>query len=295
MDTRKIRALLQTARYGSINKAAEQLGYTQSGLTYLLNTLETELSVPLLQRGRNGVQLTSEAHGLLPYMENILKAEKVFDQQVLRKRSQDNVVRIGCYSSVAISWLPPVIKEFNRIYPDVAIDLKIGNMSILSRLENDEIEVGIVDENIRGEFEWEFLQDDYICVYLPRDYPQTSRESLSMKDLEQLPCVFPSYESRDFVSALWGDEAFHFKTQFTVNTLSGSDILQLVSSGLGVTFLSRLCAVVCPPDIKILPIEPAIIRPLGIIRKPNRILSPMTHHFLKLLREYLGQEQSQSK
>lgn len=288
MDTRKIQALIQTAKCGSINKAAEQLGYTSSGLTYLLNTLETELSVSLLQRGRNGVQLTSEAHSLLPYMENILKAEKVFDQQVLRKRSQDHVIRIGCFSSVAVSWFPPVINEFRQLYPDMAIDLKIGNMSILSMLENDEVEIGIVDENIRGDFEWEFLQDDYICAYMPKDHPLASRESLSIRDLEQLPCIFPSYESRDFVSALWGDQSMNFKTRLSVNTISGSDILQLVRSGLGVTFLSHLCAAECPPDIRIVPIEPAIVRPLGIIKKQNRILSPQMQHFLKMLKGYLG-------
>lgn len=289
MDTRKIQALIQTAKYGSINKAAEQLGYTPSGLTYLLNALESELSVSLLQRGRSGVSLTQEALDLLPYMENILKAEKQFNQCVTRQRSQDNTVRIGSYSSIAVSWLPPVIKRFKQLHPDVLIDLKIGNMSILSYLENDEIEIGIVDENIRGDFEWEFLQDDYLCIYLPREHPLACRESLSITELENIPCVFPSYESRDLVRGLWDNKTLNFNTQFMVNTVSGSDILQFVSSGLGATFLSRLCAVECPPNIKIIPIDPVIIRPLGIIRKKNRTLSPRVQCFLKILREYLGE------
>ena len=289
MDTRKIQALLTAAKCGSINKAAEQLGYTQSGLTYLLNTLETELSISLLRRGRNGVQLTQEALDLLPYMENILKAEKMFDQQVRQQqRPQNNVVRIGCYSSVAVSWLPPVITQFKEKYPDVSIDLKIGNMSILSMLENDEIDFGIVDQNIRGDFEWDFLQDDYLCIYLPKNYPLAARNSWSLKDLENLPCVFPSYESRDFVSAFRDNIDMNFTTQLTVNTLSGSDILQLVSNGLGVTFLSRLCAVECPPNIKVVPLEPAIIRPLGIIKKHNQPLSPLTNSFVMILKDYLG-------
>ena len=288
MDTRKIQALIQTAKYGSINKASEQLGYTQSGLTYLLNSLETELSISLLQRKKSGVQLTQEALDLLPYMENILKAQRQLEQRVIRQRSQDNAIRIGCFSSIAISWMPPVMKHFKDLYPDTIIDLKIGNTSVLSFLENDDIEVGIVDENIREDFEWEFLQDDYLCIYLPKDHPLASRKSLSITELENLPYVFPSYESRDLVRALLDDKALNFNTQFMVNTVSGSDILQFVGHGLGVTFLSRLCAIECPPNIKILPINPAIIRPLGIIKKKNRTLSPRTLCFLKILREYLG-------
>ena len=290
MDTRKIQSLIQTAKSGSINKAAEHLGYTQSGLTYLLNSLETELSIPLLQRGRSGVQLTPEAMQLLPYMENILNAEKQFHKQIKQQSPVMNRLKIGCYSSVAISWLPPVIKQFQKLYPDCSIDLKIGNMGLISMLENDEISFGIVDENIRGNFEWEFLQDDYLCVYLPKDYPQASQKTLSLKDIENLPCVLPSYESRDLLSVVLGNKSLHFNTRFTVDTLCGSDILQLVSSGLGVTFLSHLCAIECPSNIKIIPIEPTIIRPLGIIYKKNKALSPQANHFLKLLRTYLGAE-----
>lgn len=289
MDTRKIHALIETAKYGSINKAAEQLGYTSSGLTYLLNTLETELSVSLLRRSRNGVHLTSEALNLIPYMENILNAEKQFEQQVfLQQRPKDNTLRIGCYSSIAVSWLPPVITQFKEKYPDAAIELSIGNMSILSMLENDEIEIGIVDQNIKGDFEWDFLQDDYLCIYIPKKYPLAARDSLSLKDIENLPCVFPSYESRDFVSAFRDNTDMNFNHQLIVNTLNGSDILQLVSNGLGVTFLSHLCSIECPSNIKIIPIEPAIIRPLGIIRKSEKPLSPLMTSFVKMLKSYLG-------
>lgn len=289
MDTRKIHALIETAKYGSINKAADQLGYTPSGLTYLLNTFETELSIPLLRRSRNGVHLTSEALNLIPYMENILNAERQFEQQVLHQQHpKDHVLRIGCYSSIAVSWLPPVITKFREKYPDAVIELAIGNMSILSMLENDEIEIGIVDENIKGDFEWDFLQDDYLCIYIPKTYPLASSRSLSLKDIESLPCVFPSYESRDFVSAFRDNTDMTFNHSLIVNTLNGSDILQLVSNGLGVTFLSHLCSVECPANIKIIPIEPAIIRPLGIIKKQGKPLSPLMLSFVKILKNYLG-------
>ena len=163
-------------------------------------------------------------------------------------------------------------------------------MSLISMLENDDIDFAIVDEYIRSDFEWEFLQDDYLCIYLPRDYPQASQKTVTLKDLENLPCVFPSYESRDLLTAFLGNKSLHFNAAFTVDTLSGSDILQFVSNGLGVTFLFHLCAIECPPNIKIIPIEPAIIRPLGVIRKKNKTLSPPAHNFLTLLRTYLGAE-----
>lgn len=52
METAKIAALLAAAELGSISKAAENLGYTQSGVTHIVNSLEEEAGFPLLMRGQ---------------------------------------------------------------------------------------------------------------------------------------------------------------------------------------------------------------------------------------------------
>lgn len=44
MDENKLRALLTAVQCGSITKAAAQLDYTQSGMTHMMNKLETELA-----------------------------------------------------------------------------------------------------------------------------------------------------------------------------------------------------------------------------------------------------------
>ena len=72
MDIKKIRAMLVAAECGSLSSAAEKLGYTQSGLTHMMNSLESELGVNLLIRSKTGVQLSEEAKALLPYMQSLL-------------------------------------------------------------------------------------------------------------------------------------------------------------------------------------------------------------------------------
>lgn len=58
MDQNKRVALLTAIDLGNLTRAAEQLGYTQSGLSYVIKTLETELGFPLLLRSRSGVRPT---------------------------------------------------------------------------------------------------------------------------------------------------------------------------------------------------------------------------------------------
>ena len=62
MDTKKLEALAAAVQYGSFTRAAEALGYTQSGMTHMMNSLERDIGFPVLLRGRGGVRLTPGAH-----------------------------------------------------------------------------------------------------------------------------------------------------------------------------------------------------------------------------------------
>ena len=58
MDSKKISALLLAVEKGSLTSVAAELGYTQSGLTHMMNALEEELGLNLLVRSKNGVRLS---------------------------------------------------------------------------------------------------------------------------------------------------------------------------------------------------------------------------------------------
>ena len=58
MEAVKCEAFLAAAELGSLTATAELLGYTQSGVTRMIGTLEEELGFPLFLRSKKGVQLT---------------------------------------------------------------------------------------------------------------------------------------------------------------------------------------------------------------------------------------------
>ena len=65
MNTEYYRILLRTVEIGNITKAAELLGYTQSGISRIISKVEEELGTPLVHRNRTGITLRSEAEPLL--------------------------------------------------------------------------------------------------------------------------------------------------------------------------------------------------------------------------------------
>ena len=73
MSLKKYEAFVQTVRLGSLTKAAQFLGSTQSRISHVLRDLEEEYGFALLERGRGGVQLTEAGKMILPHMEAVLQ------------------------------------------------------------------------------------------------------------------------------------------------------------------------------------------------------------------------------
>ena len=124
----KIPAFLKAVEYGSFTKAAEALSYSQSGISRMIGDLEQEWNIILLERGRGGVRLTSDGLRLLPYAQNVCAEYKKLQMQVDELHGlQSGLIRIGTFSSVATHWLPNIIQQFQKDFPNIDFELLLGD------------------------------------------------------------------------------------------------------------------------------------------------------------------------
>ena len=68
MSLQKYTALLKTVELGSISRAAEQMGYTQSAVSRMIADLEEEWGIELLRRSRAGIEVSSACQKLMPVL-----------------------------------------------------------------------------------------------------------------------------------------------------------------------------------------------------------------------------------
>ena len=61
MAASKYEVLIKVAELGSLTKAAEALGYSQSNISHVISALEEEFGFPLFLRGRSGARMSSSA------------------------------------------------------------------------------------------------------------------------------------------------------------------------------------------------------------------------------------------
>ena len=152
MDIRKLYAFIETVRAGSINAAADQLGYTQSGLTYVLRSLEEELNVQLLDRTPKGIALSAKGREVFPYINSVVEKMNELNNKIVSLSNQrlngKETIRLAAYPSTTINWISKEIPAFLDVYPMYNIDMRVGVNMIPLWVEEGSVDIGIVERGL---------------------------------------------------------------------------------------------------------------------------------------------------
>ena len=133
-NLQKYLAFVTTVERGSISKAADDLHYSQSGVSRMISDLEQEWSVNLLERHKGGVRLTTDGAKILPYAKSLCEEYDKLLQAVDEVRGlQSGLIRIATFSSGASQWLPNIIKDFQAAYPNISYEILLGDYTEIER------------------------------------------------------------------------------------------------------------------------------------------------------------------
>ena len=157
MAQSKYKIFLSVVESGSLTRAAEKCGVTQSAVSHALHALESAAGLPLLIRNRSGVRLTSEGEKLLPAIRRIVEALDAFHTEVSALRGQEGgCIRIGAFTSVAVHWLPRIIKEYQARNPAVDFRMLGGDYHDIAQ--------GFADGSISSHMGADYLLQQRITV-----------------------------------------------------------------------------------------------------------------------------------
>ena len=286
MDASKCQAVLIASETGSFSAAAEQLNYTQSGITRMISSLEEELEFSLFIRSKKGVRLTENGKLMLPYFREIVESS-----QVAQEISDDikGVVRgsitIACYFSVSSMWMPRLLKVFLESYPNIQIKLlEGGNKEIAKWLAEKSVDICLCAEpQDKADYSWEELYRDPLLVWLPQNHPKARQVQYEMKDLEAEEFIHTLPDQDTDQDRLIEQEGLNLKTRFT--TKDGFTTYQLVKAGLGVSFNQAMIAQDWKEDVVQLPLNPPRFVSLGLALPKQKPTSPAVQRFLKCMEE----------
>ena len=279
METQKIAALLKVIACGSITKASEELGYTQSGLSHLIRSIEQELGFSVLLRSKTGVEPTEECRKLLPALRKTVYWSKEIDAVSASIRGVlDGKIRIGAFTSLSVNYLPRVIRTFREQYPNVELELvDSGGRSLTNALESGVIDIGFGCRPKDAEVTWFPLFDDQLMLVAPMD--AEIGKSFPLKAFQGAPFIaLPDSYDRE-VHDLFAAAGIVPDVKFT--STDDYTIISMVEQGLGMSILPEMvlrgyrhCSV------QTVPLEPVCKRKLGIMLPAKQEISPAAKQFI---------------
>lgn len=231
----KYRAFLAVADAGSFTRAAEALGYTQSGVSRMIADLETEWNVKLLERSRAGVRLTSEGIELIGSVRSVVDEQGRLQARVDSLSGlETGLIRIGTLSSIATHWLPRIISRFRQDYPNVDWEIATSNYTEIEQwIAEGSVDCGFVRLPTQHHFDSIFLERQELRVVMPEGHPLASYDRVPMELLSEYP--FMTVEKRgdsDIGPVL---EARGIQVASHLTTWDDYAVFAMVEAGLAIT------------------------------------------------------------
>ena len=279
MDSSKFYALLKSVEYGSLTKAAEELGYTQAGLTHMMNRLEKEIGITLLQRNKSGVALTADGAELFSLIKDFTEKGIALENAIRKmKHGNDNIIRIAAYASITSHWLPEIISTFKSDFPAVSFELQVAGFDdIAQAVANGTADFGFASFQPNMQGDWISLKDDPLFAVLPAGYNDDA-ERVHISIFNNKSFFMPTYGfDYDIMNTL---EKNNVHPLINRTALDDNAVVSMVSHSLGYSLLPKLVLTGMQGNFVAKKIEPATHRELGILVKSKNALSPMAHKFI---------------
>lgn len=189
---RALECLVAVADSGSITQAARLLHSSQPAVSHQLAVLERETRTPLLRREPRGVKLTPAGRAAVADARRAIEAAA---SAVRSARSTGDgaggVLRLACVQSLSVPLLAPVIREWHRRHPDVAITLRESTSmeELLGFIDSDEADISLVPGPAPDQYTATVVADEEIVLAAPTGHRLARQSAVPLRDLDGQPIV----------------------------------------------------------------------------------------------------------
>lgn len=281
MDTEKCAALLCALETGSLSAAAQRLGYTVSGMSRMVLSMEAELGFRLLRRSRTGVMPTRECELLLPCLRSMAGMDENLRQLSAGIRGlETGRVRVGISYPAYYKALARAVSGFSDEHPGVEIEVFEARSSALgAMLEDSEADLCVMSRR-SVDCDWTPLTNDSLAVWLPAGHPFSGRAAYPAAELENEAYIDIGPGEDTDNSRFLAGQGIRVRTRASTSDIYGA--LALVGAGLGVAMVNSLLAreLDTAGRAVLLPLDPPYSVEIGAACRRRSELSPAARRFI---------------
>lgn len=293
MTASKYEVFVKTVELGGLTRAAEHFGCTQSNVSHIISSLESEFGFRLLFRGRGGARLTPEGERVFPQMKRAAQALEELAREV-KDVCGSGAVRIGAFSSVAVHWLPGIIKSFQAERPGVTLKLLNGDYHDVDQwLESGEVDVGFITLPTALDCEVILLCEDRLMAVLPPDHPKAGPGRLPVASIEGEPFIsLLETSDRDARRAV---EAAGVRPDVRFTTKDDYAMIAMVENGLGMSIMPELLLEGHAGRVCVMELEPPSVRTIALALTAEGRRSRACAEFAQHVQRWVRQRADEAK
>lgn len=192
MTSKEYEYIIVLAKKKSITKAAEKLYITQPALSLFLTRLESDIGFPLFTRNREGLELTFVGKKYVEMARKILELDRGFQQDLCEiDKHHMGSIHVGTSAHIGSYILPAVITEFNKIYPNIDVEIYEANSTILEgMIDEKRLDIALMHlplRNINASYE-SIFKDRYVMAFHNEN---PLKDKIYYKNGEKYPYIDP--------------------------------------------------------------------------------------------------------
>ncbi len=288
---KKLRAFCETAKLGSMTRAAEALYASQPTISLQIHALEEEMQTTLFERNGPRLSLTTEGSILydlcLPHVQGIERLKETFDAHCGNLTAGELSVAAG--ESTILYVLPQPVGRFSRQYP--GIKLRLANetgrngMEML-RTDSVDFAVGSMLE-VPEDLDYDPIVTYNPVVIAPLEHPLAHMEPITLADIGKYGLILPPrhLSTWHIVRMVFAQHNVNF--QVTLEAGGWEVIKRYVSLGQGISIVTDVCITAADRErMSVIPVDQYFPkRSYGIVTRKGKFLSAPAQRFIEIMYE----------
>lgn len=291
MNVEYYRVILKVNEFGNITKAAENMGYTQSGVSSIIGRVEEEFNRPIFIRLRSGVRVAPDAEPVLEIMRQLVRLEdSLYHATMGCDPFRVHSLRVGAFRSAALLWLPKLISEYMKWCHFTRFDIheRTHYAYVVDEIINDELDMGFVEQSYVKNLDFYPLYEDQYYVITPYCHELAKHQEIEVEQLHEYPFIVPEDAMgnrvlREMIQKIDTSTTPH------VQMLDDRIIISMVEEGMGISLVPGMLLHNTSYRIEVRPLKLEAPRVIGLAMRKGRINDPIVRKFFNFTKKWIEQ------
>ena len=196
MELRNLITFIHVAELGSFTKAAEQLGYSQSTISFQIKQLEDELDCLLFERINHTITLTERGHDLILYAHKVRALTEDFKESLTKEADCRGHIHIVTPDSICEEMIYSRYIDFHNRYPNISIKFTTADTSVMfDMLDHNEADAIITLDSHSYRKDYVIAKERALPVHFVTNSKSklAGRKGLRMEDIINEPFILTEY------------------------------------------------------------------------------------------------------